>query len=198
MNKAMLYLHGKGGSASEAALYREVCAGYDLIGVDYKGQLPWEVQPQIRAAYDQLAGCGQVSLIANSIGAYFAMGALQDCPIEKALFISPIVDMQQLILRMIGWAGVSEQELAEKGEILTDFGETLSWAYLCFVRENPIVWRTPTAILYAGGDHLVPRQTVETFARAHHAALTVMEEGEHWFHTQEQMAFLYRWMREAL
>lgn len=29
-------------------------------------------------------------------------------------------------------------ELCEKREIPTDFGETLSWKYLCFVRENPI------------------------------------------------------------
>ncbi len=55
---------------------------------------------------------------------------------------------------MMGWAKkVSEQELAQKGEIPTDFGETLSWKYLCFVREHPIDWKVPTEILYAEHDH---------------------------------------------
>ena len=35
------------------------------------------------------------------------------------------------------------------------------------------------------------------FAKRHRAALTVMEGGEHWFHTPEQMAFLDRWIEQA-
>ena len=43
--------------------------------------------------------------------------------------------MEQLICNMMQWADVSEAELAEKLEIPTTFGETLSWKYLCYVRE---------------------------------------------------------------
>ena len=32
------------------------------------------------------------------------------------------------------------------------------------------------------------------FAKTHGAELTVMEEGEHWFHTDEQMHFLDNWI----
>ena len=32
-------------------------------------------------------------------------------------------------------------------------------------------------------------ETVSTFAKQHHADLTVMPEGEHWFHTEKQMQF---------
>lgn len=32
-----------------------------------------------------------------------------------------------------------------------------------------------------------------TFADKHSARLTVMEEGEHWFHMPEQMIFLDNW-----
>ena len=39
-----------------------------------------------------------------------------------------------------------------------------------------------------------PSERTLTFARAHGAKLTVMEEGEHWFHTEEQMAFLDAWI----
>lgn len=196
MNKAILYIHGKGGSAAEAEQYKTYFPDFDVIGVDYNGYLPWEVREQVRAQYDGIfTKCGHISVIANSIGAYFTMLALHDRQVAKALFISPILDMERLILDMMSWAGVTEQELSERGEIPTDFGETLSWEYLCFARENPIRWDIPTEILYAGRDNLTSRQTAEEFAKAHNASLSVMENGEHWFHTEEQLAFLYEWIK---
>ena len=126
------------------------------------------------------------------------MHTLQDCDIAKALFISPVLDMERLILDMMSWTNVSEKDLREKGEIPTDFGETLSWKYLCFVRENPITWNVPTEILYAGNDNLISRQTINKFISNHNANLTVMENGEHWFHTDEQLAFLDSWMKKAI
>lgn len=195
MNKAILYIHGKGGSASEAEQYKPFFPGFDVIGVDYDGYLPWEVREQLKAQYDWLCeSYGHISVIANSIGAYFTMLALHDRKVKKALFISPILDMERLIRDMMSWAGVTEQQLREQGEIATDFGETLSWEYLCFARENPVHWDIPTEILYAGRDNLTSRQTVERFAKEHNAALSVMENGEHWFHTDEQLAFLYSWV----
>ncbi len=126
------------------------------------------------------------------------MYTLQACGIERALFISPVLDMECLILDMMSLANISEKDLCEKGEIPTEFGETLSWKYLCFVRENPITWNVPTEILYAGNDSLVSRQTVNRFISSHNAQLTVMEDGEHWFHTDEQLAFLDSWMKQAM
>ena len=199
MKRAILYVHGKGGSAAEADRFRAVCPGFDMLGVDYQGELPWEAAPQIVAAYDAARRqYDHIVLLANSIGAYFAMLALQGRTPDRALFVSPVLDMERLILDMMGWAGVSEQALREQGEIPTDFGETLSWAYLCYVREHPITWQVLTEILYAGGDHLVSRQTVERFAAAHGAGLTVLEGGEHWFHTEEQLAFLDGWVKRVL
>ena len=199
MTKAVLYIHGKGGSHLEAEQYRKNCPDYDMIGVAYDEYLPWIVQHQIQEAYNKAQQkYDSIYIIANSIGAYFAMLALQDFPIEKALFISPVVDMEQLILDMMGWAGVSETELKEKEEIPTDFEETLSWKYLCYVREHPIFWNVPTSILYASNDNLVSRKTIDAFIHTHQADLTVMENGEHWFHTEEQLAFLNTWMKQAI
>lgn len=199
MQKAILYIHGKGGNAAEAEQYKQYFPGFDVIGVDYDGYLPWIVKEQIRAQYDELSSrYGHISVIANSIGAYFTMLSLQDRKVAKALFISPILNMEQLIKNMMSWAGVTESELREKGEIPTDFGETLSWEYLCFARENPVIWDIPTEILYAGRDNLTSRETVEEFAKAHNSALTVMENGEHWFHTEEQLAFLYDWIKDKI
>lgn len=199
MKRIILYIHGKGGSYLEAEQYKKNCLGFDIIGIDYNDYFPWIVQNQIQSVYDKVCeryDC--IYLIANSIGAYFSMYTLQNCNIEKALFISPVLDMERLILDMMSWANVSEKDLREKGEIPTDFGETLSWKYLCFVREKPITWNVPTEILYAGNDNLVPRQTVNEFISNHNTHLTVMENGEHWFHTDEQLAFLDSWMKKAI
>ena len=123
MKKVLLYIHGKGGSAREAERYRPLCPEYRVVGVDYQGELPWEVRGQLRAAYDQARRQSEpVIVLANSIGAYFAMDALRGCPLAKALFISPVLDMERLILEMMGWAGVSEAELRERGEIPTADG----------------------------------------------------------------------------
>lgn len=195
MSKAILYVHGKGGSASEAEYYKRLCPGYDIYGVDYTGYLPWTVREQIKAEYDELSKrYDEISLITNSIGTFFAMLALQNCELKKAYCISPVLNMERLIGDMMQWAGVSEAELAERREIPTDFGETLSWEYLCYVRDNPISWSVPTAVLYADGDKLISRASVDEFVKSHNASLTVMKNGEHWFHTEEQLRFLDEWL----
>ena len=199
MRSAVIYVHGKGGNASEAAHYRPLFPESEVIGLDYDIGMPWESAPELRAAFDEAAGrFDRVTLIANSIGAYFSMLALGDRAVERAFFISPIVDMERLILDMMGWAGVTEAELRERREIATSFGETLSYPYLTYVREHPIHWAIPTQILYAGRDNLTSRQTVIAFAQAHRAGLTVMEDGEHWFHTPQQLAFLDAWLTGCL
>ncbi len=199
MKKAIIYVHGKGGNASEADYYKKLCPGYDIYGIDYTECLPWIVREQIKTKYDELTKqYDEISLITNSIGTFFAMLALQKCELRKAYCISPILNMERLITDMMCWAGVSEDELKEKKEIATDFGETLSWEYLCYVRNNPVKWTIPTAVLYAGNDNLTARTTVDEFVKHHNASLTVMENGEHWFHTKEQLDFLDEWMKKEL
>ena len=158
--------------------------------------VPWTAAPEIaRVMADARGRWAHVGLIAVSIGAYMSLRALWQTPPDCALFVSPILDMDRLITTMMGWAGVSQEELERRGEIPTAFGETLSAAYQRDVRSHPVErWDAPTAILYAGGDHLTPRGVVDAFAAAHGARATVMEEGEHWFHTPEQMAVLRAWL----
>lgn len=199
MTKTIMYLHGKGGNAAEAERYKKICNGYDVFGIDYKGQTPWQTKAELTKVYDTLAAKSDaITLIANSIGAYFAMNALQNKKIEKALLISPIVNMEKLICDMISWANVTETELKNKKEIPTDFGETLSWEYLCYVRANPIQWNVPTKVLYAERDNLTSHETVEAFCKMTNANLTVMKNGEHWFHTAEQLAFLDDWVTKSI
>lgn len=193
--RAVLYLHGLGGSAAEAEHYRPLFPDCDVIGLDYHGVAPWDAGREIEDAVRKL--CGEyesVQLIGNSIGAFLAMYAGVDTLLERAYLISPVVDMESLIRMQMAQDGVTEEDLKEKGTIPSSFGPAYSWAYLCYVRRHPIEWNVPTAILYGERDDLTPYETIAAFANARGASLTVMPNGEHWFHTGEQMAFLDEWL----
>lgn len=205
--RGVLAVHGQGGNKEEAALLGEVACprGWQVLSIDLPGHGertgevetfdPWHAVPELHQALDFARGrWDSVALYANSLGAYFSLLAFPEAPLVRCLFVSPVVDMEQLIRTMMGWAGVTEARLEREGTIPTDFGQTLSWDYWTYVRRHPVTaWPAPTEILYAGGDALVDRRTVEDFAARFRCGLTVMEAGEHWFHTPEQLAFLRRW-----
>lgn len=196
MCKAMVYIHGKGGSAAEAERYAPFFPDHDIVGLDYEARTPWDAKEEFTAIFEDLREeYGSLILVANSIGANLAMAAGIGELVREAYFVSPIVDMERLILDMLSWAHVSEEELRERRTVSTDFGEDLSWEYLTYVRENPIRWDVPTKILYGSEDNLTSRATIEAFAQERGAGLTVMEGGEHWFHTEEQLRFLDEWLR---
>ena len=183
----------------EAEQYKNNCIGFDIIGLDYECDYPWLVHGTIKNEYERLEKIyDDIYIIANSIGAYYTMNTLKNCEIKRALFISPIVDMEKLITDMMVRSNVTEEVLQEKGEISTEFGETLSWEYLNYVRNNPIEWDTETEILYAGNDNLTSMDTIKKFVDNHSCGLTVMKNGEHWFHTEEQLSFLNNWMKNVI
>ena len=205
--KLFLYIHGKMGCKEEAARFAQIVCprGYQVLSMDLPGHgertgemerfVPWEVVPELQAVFDfAQKHWKRISLYANSIGAYFSLLALREVRLEKSLFVSPILDMEKLIRDMMGWAGVTQEQLQQAGEIPTAFGETLSWQYLSYAAEHRTTkWDSPTAILYAGQDHLTARETVDGFAQRFGCTVTVMENGEHWFHTEEQLAVLDTW-----
>lgn len=198
MHKAVIYIHGKGGTSSESEHYKALFKDADVIGFDYQSQTPWEAKVEFSDFFNAASAKYQsVYIVANSIGAFFTMNALADRNIEKAFFISPIVNMEKLIADMMIWANVTEQDLYKEKEIETSFGETLSWEYLCYVREHPVVWNIPTKILYGDKDNLTSYETMSDFASKMGISLTVMNNGEHWFHTDEQMNFLDDWICES-
>ena len=209
-DKAYLFVHGQCGRKEEGLAFAEIVCpkGVQVLAIDLpehgerQGEKdrfnPWTAVPELKTVFAYMKSrWSKIGIRANSIGAYFSMLALGGEKLCKALFVSPIVDMERLIADMMQWAGVTEQELQEKGKIATDFGQTLSWDYLTWERQHPIQnWSCPTAVLYAGQDNMTSRETVERFVTANDAALTVMENGEHWFHTPEQLAVLREWERE--
>ena len=200
MKNVIVYVHGKGGNAEEANYYRKFFNDdFDIIGFDYKSENPWDAKSEFSDYFDSIIPeYNKTILIANSIGAYFSLISLADKKIEKAMLISPIVDMERLILDMMTRTNVSEEELSIKKEIETPFGETLSWEYLSYVRKNPIHWNIPTGILYAEKDNMTSISTITDFSKKINANVTVMIGGEHWFHTKEQMDFLDNWIKSNI
>lgn len=200
MKNAVIYIHGKDGNSNEADHYKKFLnAEYRIIGFDYKSQFPWEAKTEFQKYFADIASkYNEIVLIGNSIGAYFSLISLSENFIKKAMFISPIVDMENLILNMMKRAGVSEEELKLKKVISTPFGELLSWEYLSYVRNNPITWNVPSSILYDKNDVITPFKIISDFANKINADLTVMENGEHWFHTREQMIFLDNWFKKFI
>lgn len=195
MKQLIIYIHGMGGSAAEAEHYKPLFPGSDVTGFDYASQTPWEAAEEFPAYFDRItADYDEVILIANSFGAYLSLNSLSEKRIAKAFFISPVVDMERLIMDMMAQEGITEETLRIRQEITTSSGTTLSWQYLTYVRERPTDWQIPTAVLCGSDDCIVPRETAESFAKKAGASLTVMEGGEHWFHTPEQMAFLDKWI----
>lgn len=209
--RIFLFIHGQGGNKGEARAFADVVTskGWQVFGIDLPEHgerndgikfLPWEVIPELRQVWEYaVSHWKHIALRANSIGAYFSMLAFQNVTLEQCLFVSPVLNMERLITDMMKREDITESELREKKVIKTNFGQTLLWEYLCYVREHSIAeWSVPTEILYADGDMMIPQETVEEFAEKNPCGLTVMKNGEHWFHTEEQLAFMRRWEERML
>lgn len=206
--KGWLFVHGQMGCKEEAEAFARIVIpkGFQALAVDLPGHgqrreqgealTPWMAVPELKATASWAkARWNSFSVRANSIGAYFSLLALE-AP-DKALFVSPVLDMEELIRTMMMWAGVSDEQLYEAGEITTSFGQTLSWQYLDYVRRHPIHhWQGQTCILYGDQDAMTPLSTAQAYASRHEATLTVVPGAEHWFHTPSQLAALQAWETE--
>lgn len=141
----------------------------------------------------------KISLFGCSLGAAFSLLAYCRQPIERALFLSPVVDMGRLIENMMSWFSISHQELQARGEIPTPMGQTLYWDYYQYIKGHPVCrWPVPTHILYPGADALCERQVIEAFTERFGCQLSVLEGGEHFFHTPEQLAYYQEWLAKSL
>lgn len=141
----------------------------------------------------------EISLFACSMGAYFSLLAYKDVDLKQCLFLSPVVDMERIINNMMSWFSISEAQLQAEKEAATPIGQVLYWDYYCYVKEHPInSWNKPTAILYGSDDDLCEFDTVSNFARHFNCDLTVMEHGEHYFHTEKQLAFFKHWIENHI
>ena len=207
-NRVYIYVHGKMSNKEEAAGFAAKAnqRGYQVLSFDLPehGERTDENYPCVvwNGVHD-LATIGNfaqkcwegINLFAISLGAYFSLLAYKDLPLKKCLFLSPILDMERLIQNMMTRFNVSAELLEEKREIQTPMGETLNWDYYSYAKENPVnKWNAPTAILYGARDNLTELAIVENFAKRFKCSLTISQGGEHWFHTEQQLALLDEWL----
>ncbi len=139
-----------------------------------------------------------ISVFAVSIGAFYSIMAYREEPVERALFLSPMLDMKSLISNMMKWFDVSEERLKEEQVIETPMGETLYWDYYVYVNEHPVdKWDVPTEILYGSKDELSEYGIVEDFTKRFSCKLKIAEGAEHYFHTPEQLKVLDKWIKKS-
>lgn len=140
-----------------------------------------------------------ISLFACSMGAYFSLLAYKNDLLKQSLFLSPVVDMKRIINNMMTWFDVSEEQLKKENEIATPVGQNLYWDYYCYVKEHPVdKWDKLTAILYGAKDNLCEFNVVSRFAEKFDCSIKIMEQGEHYFHTEEQLEFFEQWLKSKI
>lgn len=211
-DKLYLFIHGKHSKKEEAEDFANVATsfGYQVLSFDLPEHGERESQSYKCTVQNSIHDLSiiyafiknkytSISLYACSLGAYFSLVAYQDTKFSNCLFISPILNMEQLIQNMIKWANVTEEELREEGEISTSFGETLSWDYYQFVRNHPIEkWNNKTSILYGENDNMTEIKVLNSFAEKFNCNIDIMKGGEHYFHTPEQLEYLGNWIRKVV
>ena len=105
-----LFVHGKNGYKEEAEPFAQIVCprGYQVLSIDLPGHgsrkeeadrfVPWQVVPELQTLMQYAkAHWKHISLRATSIGSWFSMLAYQNEPLETSLFVSPVLNMQQLI-----------------------------------------------------------------------------------------------------
>ena len=140
-----------------------------------------------------------ISLFACSMGAYFSLLAYQNNMIRKALFLSPVVNMERIIDNMMMWFNVTPEYLQKELTIETPIGQKLYWDYYCYVKEHPInTWNINTHILYGAKDELCEFETINYFCDKYGCDLEIMDTGEHYFHTEEQLNVFLNWLQKYI
>ena len=209
--RAFLFVHGLCGNKEEGERFAALVnpKGWQVLAVDlpeHNGRqdgvrlVPWEAVPELEKIRDYAKSRWQrLGTRAISLGAWLTLQAFAGENVEQCLLSSPLVDMEEMIHGMMEQAGVSEERLQAEGEIPVPGRQTLSWRYLCWAREHPTpIISKKTAVLYGSQDEMIPRRTVDEYCRRASASLTVMDGAVHWFHTEEQRAFMENWEEEQL
>ena len=89
--------------------------------------------------------------------------------------------------------------LKEKQEIKTETGVVLSWKYLCWVREHSVKSICKeTNILYGTQDEIIPYKIVKRFSEENNFRLNFVENGQHWLHTDREVAVMRKWEQTVL
>ncbi|MFY9282772.1 MAG: hypothetical protein WAO56_01490 [Miniphocaeibacter sp.] len=115
-DKVFLYIHGKQGYKEETEKFAEIVCKrcWQVLSIDLpehgdrKKEIdkfnPWTIVPELKIVMKYLKeSWDTIGLRATSIGAWFSMIAFQDYIFERCLLVSPVIDMRELIFKMMSW-----------------------------------------------------------------------------------------------
>ncbi|MEG1204285.1 MAG: alpha/beta fold hydrolase [Clostridia bacterium] len=137
----------------------------------------------------------EINIWACSMGTYFSLLAYKEENIKQCLLLSPVVNMKIIIDNMMLWSKTTEKQLEENKKIKTDFGQTIYWDYYLYVKENPITkWNKKTYILYGNKDNMQDENIIKNFVNHFNCELAILENGEHYFHTEKQLNYYKNWL----
>ena len=194
----LIYIHGLYGSSLEAELYAPSTNDIDIIGLDYDDGDPWIVKDQIIERFKDIASRYKgVYVLANSIGAFYCYRYLSSFDIKKAFFISPLVNMKQVIEKLMRKHHISLTRLEEEKIIQLDNGQSLSYDFYMSLN-IPDSWDVKTYILYGEKDKLVNQESLIHFLANHDATLKVIRNASHYFYTPGQNRCVKKWVYENL
>ena len=141
----------------------------------------------------------EINLFACSMGAYFSLLSYKDEIIKNSIFLSPIVNMKILIENLMKVSNVNYEKLKQEKIIKTNFGQDLIFEYYEYVKNHPIEkWNSNTKILYGENDNLQSENLIKDFSKNFNCKLSIMKNGEHFFHTKEQLEFYKNWLDTIL
>ena len=184
--------------------------GYQMISFD----LPQHGERQALSTQFELQNCvddlniilsfvkkswSMISLFACSIGVYLSLQAYKNESLKQSLFLSPVIDMRQMIEKMMTTEDVSIKRLKREKKIVTTSGQVFNWDDYQYVLENPIVsWNNKTAVLYGSLDDQCEYALIKMFTEKYHCEFAIIEGGEHFFHTEEQLTQFTSWLEKTL
>lgn len=138
-----------------------------------------------------------ISCFGCSIGAYFIISTFPKERLHEIFFLSPLIYMNEFIENMMTYSSVSKEELKRENVINTDVGQ-LVWDDYQFTKNHPLIWDKPVSILVGQNDELSLSNQFKNFVKMSKSNLTVLENGEHFFHTEEQISYYSRWLQQTM
>lgn len=211
-DKVYIYVHGKMGNKENAKHFADIAVsrGYQVISFDLPEHgerkneeypiMVWNGVKDLRSISNYVINkWKEINLYACSLGAYFSLLAYKNIDIKKCLFQCPVLDMEKLIINMMKWFGIKEEQLKDEKVIVTPIGEMLYWDYFIYSKEHPVdEWEPETYILYPSKDSLTERNTVNDFVDTHKVHLTVLDGAEHYFTEYKYLEQLEDWLQRNI
>lgn len=163
---------------------------------DDKAFTPMDASPEVRA-FARLARSQstEVSLLANSIGAYFSLCDTPAGTFERAWMVSPLLDLEYYIRDIMAEYSVTDEQLEAQTVIDTPRG-VLERSYLRFVEEHPARLNAPSWMIRGDQDEMVPLNALSRFVGAPGVELVQVEGGQHFLGQPPHLDTVVAWFEE--